>query len=355
MYEIKQQPEDFIVEEITPEKKTLELETAPDFQEDTTGEHTVCILEKTDYDTHMAIKRIAKALQCSPKRIGFAGTKDKKAVTIQRISIYDTPKEQIDQILLKDITVKPIKYSDKRINLGDLWGNRFTIKVYTSQAIKTERPKKIPNYFGVQRFGTVRPITHLVGKRIVNGDFKGAVEDYIFKVFEHETPEIKQAREHLRDTGDYKRALEEYPKKFRYERGMINHLIRKPNDYTGALRVLPKNLMIMFVYAYQSHLFNKFLDTVIKKDPQYIDGPLYGYDMIPENDLEKSILDEEGLRPSDFRIRSMPELSSRGKRRPLFVKVHDFKVLEKTGDYQVLRFSLPKGCYATVVIDYLFG
>ncbi len=354
-YEIKRVPEDFVVEEIDPEKKVIELGWTPEFDHESRGQHLVCVLEKRDYDTHLAMKRIARALRISQERIGYAGTKDKKAVTTQRISIQGVKKEDVEKLSLQDLTLKPWHYSEKKIKLGDLWGNRFTIKVYSDSPPKTENPGKIPNFFGEQRFGSIRPITHLVGKKIVEGDFEGAVKTYLAEVFEGEASQAKEARKALQQAWDYKKALQEFPKKYKYERAMLNHLVKHPGDYVGALRALPKNLRIMFVYAYQSHLFNKFLEKVIERGLEYEEGPLYGYALKPRNYLEKEVLEEEGVSLENFRIKNMPELSSKGKRRPLWVKPVGFRILERGEGYYVLRFALPKGCYATVVVDYLFG
>ncbi len=354
-YKIKRTPEDFIVEEITPDKKVIEVGWSPKFESESQGKHLVCVLEKRDYDTHLAVKRIARALRISQERIGYAGTKDKKAVTTQRISIQGVKKEDVDKLALQDLTLKPWHYSRRRIVLGDLFGNRFTVKVYSDKPPSRESLEKVPNFFGAQRFGTVRPITHIVGKKIIEGDFEGAVKVYLARVFEEESENARKAREHLQKSWDLKQCLQELPKKYKYERAMLNHLIKSPGDYIGALRALPKNLRLMFVYAYQSSLFNRFLEKAIKQGRGYEEGPLYGYQLKLRNELEKEVLEEEGVSLESFRINRMPELSSKGRRRKLWAKVIDFRIIEKGEDYYVLRFSLPKGCYATVVIDYLFG
>ena len=349
-YEIKREPEDFMVEEITPEKNVLEIGKKYKFKEGQ-GDQLICVLQKRNWDTNLAISEIANRLFVSRKRIGFAGTKDKRAVTTQRISLWRI--KNVDKLFIKDMILTPLEESDERIELGDLWGNRFTIKVYTKK--KPKATKKVPNFFGVQRFGETRPITHLVGKQIVLGDFEGAVKMYLVKVFPRESKEAKEARRKLAKKWDYEEALKRYPMGLRFERTLLGHLAQNENDYIGALRKLPKFLKMMFVHAYQSYLFNEFLKEVIKKKKKYKTGPLFGFESKIENKLEEAVLKREKMGLNDFFIRSMPEMSSRGETRKLFIDLKDFKVMEKGKGYYVVRFSLPKGCYATTVIDYLFS
>jgi tRNA pseudouridine13 synthase len=348
-YEIKREPEDFVVEEITPSRKILALDKKHKFRE-SDGDQLICVLQKKRWDTNIALNEIAKRLHVSRKRIGFAGTKDKRAVTTQRISLWKI--KNIENLRISDMKLTPLEYSDKRVELGDLWGNRFTIKVYTKKSMK--KLKKIPNFFGSQRFGDARPITHLVGKEIILGDFEEAVKMYLAKVFPAESKEAKLARKKLAKDWDYAEALKYFPYGLRFERTLLGHLALSENDYIGALRKLPKFLKIMFVHAYQSYLFNEFLKESIKKKKKYKTGQLIGYESKIENEIEEKILKKERMAPENFFIRSMPEMSSRGERRELFIELKDLEVLEKGKDYRVVRFSLPKGCYATTAIDQLF-
>ena len=90
---IKQIPDDFIVEEIAPDGKVIVIDSEEEPGENFKGEFTHCIMQKYNWDTMRAVKEISKRLHISQKRVGFAGTKDKRAVTTQRISIYNVPIE----------------------------------------------------------------------------------------------------------------------------------------------------------------------------------------------------------------------------------------------------------------------
>ncbi len=352
MYEIKKTAEDFIVEEITPEGEILEVGKEYKFKGGK-GKHLVCVLIKKDWDQNLVLKKIARNLRISKKRIRYAGMKDKKAITSQRISIFAITPEEVEKIRIKDVKIFPINYSTEGLKLGDLKGNRFTIKVFSDNPPR--KIKRIPNFFGIQRFGDKRATSHLIGKEIIKGNFKKAVEIMLTYYSEKEKPEAREARKRLAEEKDYKKALEYFPKYLKFERSMLAHLSKYPNDYVGALRTLPKMLRIMFVHAYQAYLFNKFLKKVIELNLPYEEGPLYGYELNLKNKLEEEILKQEGLTLSQFKVNSMPEMSTKGKRRKLFIELKDLEIKKENKKEYLVRFSLPKGSYATIVISALFG
>lgn len=354
MYEIKRIPEDFVVEEITPENEILEIGKKYIFDENSKGDQLICILERNNWDNQLVMKKISSHLGVSVKRIGYAGTKDKRALTSQRISLWGIEKEKVDRVKIKDVEIKPLYYSNKRIELGDLKGNHFRIKVYADKMKKVKKKMNIPNFFGEQRFGKTRPITHLVGEKLINNDVESAVKIYLTKIFDAEADDAKQARKRLSEDYDYKKALEYFPLHLKFERTLIGHLAEYPKDYAGAMRKLPKNLLIMFSHAYQGHLFNKYLELVIKKKKKFKTGPLLGFESVPENKFEEEFIKNNKIDLGIFRVRQMPESSSRGMRRELYITPENLKV-EKKEDYFIVDFSLPKGSYATTVIDYLFS
>ncbi len=356
MYEIKKNPEDFKVEEITPDKEVLEIDKEYRFKEETEGKQLICLLIKKDWEQNKAIKEISNRLHFSRKRIGYAGTKDKRALTSQRISIYGTNPEKVRELKIKDMEIKPLKYSEERITLGDLWGNNFTIKIETDEKTEIKPKEKILNYFGHQRFGKVRPITHLVGEAIIREKPEKAVKIYLTKTFEEESEDAKKARRWLKENWEekpFKEALKKYPDYLNYERTLLHHLTEYPRDFINSLRKLPKNLQIMFPHAYQSHLFNQYLDKIKNKEIKEEKGPIYGYNTEIKNKYEKEILEENNLNLQDFKVNCLPETSEEGERRKIYVEIKDLEIMEKSEKNHKISFSLPKGSYATTVIDQL--
>lgn len=367
---IKQIPEDFIVEEITPDGKILEIDNDTESRgQEEEKEYVHFTLQKYNWDTMKAIKEISRRLGISHKRFGFAGTKDKRALTTQRVSLWNKKIEDLERVRIKDIKLKDFRYEDERINLGDLLCNRFTVIIrnlgYDEEIIRerisslmNELKGQIPSFFGVQRFGTIRPITHLVGKEILKKNFKGAVMIYLSMEFEGEDEEVKEVRKTLRETGDFKGALKNFPKHLGYENAMLNFLVkeREKENFIGALRKLPKKLRQMFIHAYQAYIFNKSLSEYIKRGIVVERLPLVGY-KTEIDEITSRILNEEGISQEDFRVDSMPELSSKGEYRNCFAIVENLEIIN-IGDDELndgkkrltIRFSLGKGNYATVFL-----
>ncbi|MBD3388592.1 MAG: tRNA pseudouridine(13) synthase TruD [Candidatus Altiarchaeales archaeon] len=352
---LKREPGDFIVREITEEDKVLELDS--DVSGDMLpGDYTHFTLVKENWDTMRAVKEISKALGVSRKRLAFAGTKDRRAVTAQRISAYKVPVEKLRGIRIKDLTLKDFGYSDESLGLGSLRGNRFTVKVRGVCSGADERIGKIageissgfPNYYGRQRFGEARPITHEVGSFILKGDLESAVMTYLAKSFPGEDEGVRALREELWRSRDFQAALNSFPASMGYEKAILNHLIQYEEDYEGALKALPKSLQRMFVHAYQSYLFNRALSRCIRESYTVEKLPLVGFE-VGADDISAGIMEADGIEQADFEVDGMRDLKSRGEYRLCFeaAKGIEWRV---DGDDAVFSFSLSKGSYATVVI-----
>jgi tRNA pseudouridine13 synthase len=238
----------------------------------------LCILVKRNWDTFIAIKNVARALDVEQGRVQIAGIKDAKAVTAQHLTIEGCSFEDVSKIDVKDIQVHPIGYVREALSTFYLLGNYFTISIKNIRQNDSEVKQRIsqimheldaeggmPNFFGHQRFGTTRPITHLVGKAIIKGDFEQAAMLFLAKPSPHEHPNSRQARQTLQETRDFRGALETFPRQLRFERLMLNHLSDNPLNFAGAFQRLPVKLQELFVQAYQSYIFNRFLSERIKR------------------------------------------------------------------------------------------
>jgi tRNA pseudouridine13 synthase len=371
---IKFFPEDFIVEEIGVNGRIYTagynfIEAITDMLPKTKKEHVHCTLVKRNYTTERAISQLSHALRVSRTRIGFAGTKDKKAVTSQRISVWNVDLQKIKDVKLKDMLLKNFSYEDQRINLGDLSGNRFTITIRDIKDTKTLMEKMfnfssklhngIPNFFGPQRFGVQRTVNHLIGKQLLLGNFEGAAMIFLTSPGD-ENPEAKSAREFAaKHWGEWGEILKIWPRTLGLEAAVINYLLKYPNDYANAIRKLPKNIRRMFIHAFQSLLFNKTLSFLMEnkiKVPKQL--PLIGYETTHHGDISDiigTLLKEEQVMPEDFKIKRMPEISEPGLLRDSFVFPKDFKVIKVKGAIVTIQFKLDKGSYATVVLYALLG
>lgn len=393
-------PEDFVVKEISDYPA-----------ENKNGKISIAEVTSINWETNNLVREISNRLHISRQRIGFAGTKDKRAKTTQLMSFHGIPADKLSEIKIKDVIIDNIYRSDKGMRIGCLIGNSFEIKVRDIDGKKYDIEKisahissqgGFPNFYGIQRFGIVRPITHIVGKHIVKDDFEKAVMSYIANPIDGEDREINKLRKELQDSYDFPRALKQYPKILNFEKAMLNQLVVDPKDFVTALKVLPKNLLTMFVYAYQSYLFNKILSERIRKDlpinkaivgdiilpirkdsidekgilvkldnidkvnkqiqcgKAFVSGVLFGYDSVfsegEMGDIEQKIIEKEKIDPRDFIIPDIPYVSSSGSRRPLmaFLKNFSYSFLEadeeKDKNSVSLKFELNKGSYATSLL-----
>ena len=413
---IREKIEDFVVEEITPEGEVLKVGRGYGFKFGKRSRYVVFLLEKHGWDAFRAIETLAEHLNVNPENFSFAGIKDKQAITIQRVSVWGIKPEDLHKIKINGLYIRGCWYSDEKIYTGNLWGNHFRIVIRKITLEKSEVEYRIwkildeikevggfPNFFGFQRFGTRRPTNHIIGKYIVKGLFKEAVVRFLTESSPYEDERTKEARQKLKENMNFKEAAKIFPSYLWYEKRMLEYLSRHPRGYISALRLIPKQLRTMFTHSYTSYIFNKIVshkmktktlnevfegDLVleidgsglpvnepcevtscnlkelrekVKKGQVVVALPLIGYRVkIPRGatgDIIKDILEEEGVRLEDFRIKSMPELSVKGTYRAVLLKIKDFKVAEINKDelspYMLkilLCFSIPRGGYATTVL-----
>lgn len=369
---IKQSLDSFIVEEIDLNGNIYEINKIIDVKNDEVKNYLHVVVKKENWATQDLAREFAKALGISKKRISWSGTKDKFAIATQVFSFYKVKKEDIKKIRIRNTEILGAWYAEKKINLGDLLGNRFTITIdreadnETVKKIVNELNYTFPNYFGPQRFGSSRKNTHKIGEAIVRGNLKEAVEIFLTDYEGEENIEAIEARKQLKEEGDYKRALKFFPKYLWLERLVIQHLAKNERDYANALRKLPRQILILFIHAFQAHLFNILLSERLKNkelkveegeykcgerlgfpfiedknNGKWIVGKIIGYESIL-NEREKNLLEKFEIRKEDFKISQIPEIGSKGSYRTLLAPLKNFYFEKNT-----FRFELPSGSYAT--------
>ncbi len=396
---LRTHPEDFIVREVSNYPSKTE-----------NGRFTIADVTAVNWEANLLVRELSNRLHISRQRVGFAGTKDKRAKTTRLMSFYNVPIDRLSNVKIKETKIENIYTSDRPVKIGNLLGNRFQITIRNlDKKIKSDYIKDVvsviekyggfPNFYGVQRFGIVRPITHVVGKCIIKSDFEKAVMNYVANPMDEEDEESYLLRKQLEETCDFSEALKTYPNKLTFEKAILNKLVIDPKDFIGALKELPKNLLTMFVYSYQSYLFNRILSERIRKKlplnkaivgdiilpirdgfidkngvmvKEYniekvnkqvskgkavVSGVLFGRDSVfsggEMGEIEHRIIDRERIDARDFIIPDIPYISSSGSRHPIlaFVRDLDFKLIDdelsKDKKALILKFQLQKGCYAT--------
>ena len=391
---IRQSNEDFYVDEVP-----LQLPSGE-------GPNTWIHLEKNGRTTLDVVLDIARELHISRKRTGFAGMMDRSAITKQWLCISNITPEELPDFseILHNVKILEIKQNQKKLRMGQLKGNRFKINIRNTEdpaedkeiaenVLESLKNTGVPNYYGYQRFGEVRSTTHLVGKCLVEGDIKKAVDTYIGNPNEEEHNQPYESRR-LYDEGKLQEAYDMMPKSMRYEKSMIKELMIAQNkrgeivekDYIRAIESLPKPLKRMFVNAYESYLFNKIVnerakigidkyfegDIIIDKEEHWVHeidkesiaedlknfklnptAPLLG-SKVPLADgeqgiIERKVIEDENITKESFECPKTPKLGSHGVRRSVRFKIEDTNV-EKIEDGISVEFFIPKGCYATAVL-----
>jgi len=397
---------------VKPEDFQVLEDSAPVREADGEGKYTLARVRAKNWETHRLVHELAKRLSIDRRSVYVTGTKDKRAVTVQNVAIQ-APQANVEALDVSGIELLDTWRVDRAPKLGEHRANAFQIRIREfevdgyealarAEAIVDELAELggFPNFFGPQRFGSVRPVTHEVGRHLVEGDIGKAVWTYIAQPARNASKEDREARFEILESRNLDRAREYIPNRFDHEHVLMDHLAKNPDDFEGAFRKLDLNLARLFVSAYQSHLFNRAVtrraregglanaragDVLAPADDHghpntdrrvpvrkgtlkrcqeattsrqgFTTAFLPGYESsLPEGlqgQIERTLLDEDDRALDDFRILDLPKLSADGTRRAMVCPLIDCGVElneDEVGPYIELSFTLPKGNYATCLL-----
>jgi tRNA pseudouridine13 synthase len=390
----------------TPEEfRVREVSSYP--TPDPSGPYTVLRLESRGWEQHELAEAVALRLGLPRRALAWSGTKDRRAVSDRLFSFRGSPPS--GELGLADVTVLDAYPARDGLVLGQHYANAFEVRVgelekpeaavtaYREVERELRAAGGIPNFFGAQRFGEVRPVTHEVGRWVVRGDLARAVEAYLIDRPATGTEGVGDAaRAAFGAHRDPRRALAEFPPEYRFERSILERLARGDAP-ARALRALPHELRRLFVHAYQAYLFNRYLtdrhatglpldrpqpgdvlvrlgrdgtwrgkdtapveidnlpecEELVRRGRAFVAGPLIGpATRIPggrSREIVDRILTDEGVSAAAFAAPAAPELGNDGTWRSLLVPVPPLGLsADDSGVW--FRFALPKGAYATVVL-----
>ncbi len=388
---IRQRPEDFLVEEL------------PAYAPSGRGEHMYLFVEKRNLSTFELLDLIAGHFRVRRDAVGYAGLKDRRAITRQVVSVHAPGKKPEDFPMLQDSRVG-VLWTDLHTNKlrpGHLRGNRFSIRIRNVKPTDVRVAKRVldrlaavgvPNRFGEQRFGLAEN-NHLVGRAMLMGDDAAAVWALVGPL---EHGRWNADARGLVAQGRYAEALEAFPRECRTERSLLKALSRGVRPET-ALRTLPERTRNFFVSAFQSAVFNAVLDQrlaedalgalaegdlAMKHDTRAVfavdaatasadetrarlarfeispSGPMWGPGMIRASGrtarVELDALLAAGVTEAHLAAfaRNHPGLIE-GARRPLRVPVGlpEYEGgVDEHGPFVRVAFELPRGSFATVVL-----
>ena len=359
---IKQSNEDFQVSEVISEKALGTI------SED--NGLSVYLLTKNGIDTTHALHDIEKRYGLSLRALGL---KDSNAVTEQFVQTK-TVSRSLEKIEGKKYSLKRIGFSKKPIAKQDMLGNKFRIKISDSANISQfDEYDKILNFFGYQRFGSKRPITHLVGKAIIQKNYQKAIDFLLGYSSKYDSDENNHYRKLISERKSDSEVIDELPKSMDIEITILKSLV-KSDDQKIAIRKIPLQMRRFYVQAYQSYIYNKTLSMAFEYEEdlflpqendvcydrtnklgkfqnelgQRLTVPLVGHSYFKKTRFDyyiQKILEEEEILPSDFLIKDFQEISAEGGFRNSSIQCDDFQASNDT-----VEFQLSRGSYATIII-----
>lgn len=390
---IKQRPEDFLVEEI------------PLYLPAGSGEHIYLFIEKRSLSTLEMVSAVARHFDVPTQAVGYAGLKDRAAITRQVVSVHVPGKEIADFPMLQHerLSVLWVDKHANKLRRGHLKGNRFSVRIReielrhvldARRVLERLGTMGVPNRFGEQRFGRLVN-NHLIGRALILGDYRLA-SDLLLSPSAAIDERDAEARAHYA-AGQFAEAERLFPRWCRTERAVLRRLAQKAN-HKKAWFPVEEAVQSYFISAFQSAIFNAVLDErvladalgvlragdlafkhingavfavddAVLADPGTPDrlarfevsasGPMWGGSM-PRATLATDELERRALEALGVSLDELATLDTRrrrlvdGTRRPLRVPLIDWDIeagADERGTYIRCAFELPKGSFATVVLD----
>ena len=372
MFKIKEKPENFFVKEII------------DIPLKERGDYAYYILRKKNRNTIDVVRELSRRFRVPVKDITFAGLKDKNAVTEQYLAIKGIKKPP-KEVEGENYKLKLVGFSEQPLELGKFKGNYFEIVVRNVSKTERERAERnlpfvskygFANYFGEQRFGSIKNAKEFVVKYLLKGEYEKALKEYLLSY-----SDWKMKRKLKKLWGNWKEYLKAMPKNATYERKVVEELA-KGVSYKQAFLALPKNIRLMFSFTYQSYLWNRFLYRFVVRYFPYcevpsgvkdwtlafykemnervfeeikdLEIPYLGVEYSPKNPKVKRIIEEvlkeEGITEEILNAERVGiKLFSDGVRRAIAIP-EGLKMKRLSRSVLKFSFTLPPGSYATVLL-----
>ncbi|PLY08357.1 MAG: tRNA pseudouridine(13) synthase TruD [Arcobacter sp.] len=333
----KQNRDDFVVTEI------------PLYEFSGDGEHIIIKFRKKDLTTWDAVQIFSEQLGCKSRDIGYAGLKDKNAMTIQQISVHKSCEEKLNSFKHENIKILETNRHNNKIKIGHLKGNKFFIRLKRVTVMDSKKIQEavskiatfgMPNYFGFQRFG-IDGDNYKKGEAIIKGELKeknrklrqmyiNAYQSHLFNSWLSKRIEISK----LVDTFE--------PKEIYEKLNLPLDIVKNMKKQEHPFKLLPGDLMSHYPFG---RIFN-VEDLTVEAEK------FYNRDRVPtgllcgkrvKNSVE---LAYEIEKEYDIKI---PE---DGARRFSWVFPDEIETNYKEDkNWMEIQFSLPKGSYATEFIS----
>lgn len=318
---IKELDEDFQVEEI------------PLYLPSGEGQHIYLLIQRSSQTTKDVVNDLKKLFQVHETDIGFAGLKDKNALTTQWISLSLGANAQISEVKekieknLESLNILEISKHTNKLKTSHLVGNKFKILLREVDENALEIANKIhaqiqvsgiPNYYGPQRFGS-KNTNQEVGKSILLKE-KKEKRHWIKKLM------LSAYQSHLFNTW-----LSDRVKSDNFSNILEGDLLQSMNGQRP------------FPFDDQKDHLTEFKDQLLSYT-----GPIFGSKVSTPSgkslEIENNILENESVTIEDFKNSKLP-----GARRHAHIFLKDLELSQKEDGLE-FSFSLNKGTYATSLL-----
>jgi len=318
------------------------------------GKYAVLLMEKRGVDHFTAFRELSRIMKTRVMRLGI---KDANAITKQLIYVNASDFFKVDlgavnQELGGSIVLTHLGFADRKPKVT---GNRFMVKISTPKTDELRERVRVlkedpflPAFIGYQRFGTRRPLTHLVGKALSNRAWCSALMLILGMPYSSETESTKAFRKAVMN-GLYEEAIRGCPSYLKQERTLLKSYVKSRDCLVSLKRSLIP--LSFYVEAYQSYLFNRYLSSLLKEGKvrpgSYVTLPTYYGDCDPPC---KRIYEEEGIERGSFNI---PEIKVKLRKvtREAFMRIRDLSLIGE----DILTFGLDRGMYASLILREVVG
>ncbi len=283
------------------------------------GNYLEFTMMKENIDTMSAINVLSKHLHTKPEYILYNGTKDKRGITTQKVTIYRRKPSDFKKINSyphqPTIRIGDFRYVATPAKLGNLHGNRFEITLRAVQCVATasssgasyDDDKTIElaceylkthgfiNYFGLQRFGKGGSKSHEIGKSIFKSNWQECV-NMMFTPRDGDRENVKVAKDAFFNRR-YDEALRQLPEAMYAEKCVLKKLLVNGDDWQSAYHAIGnKGSRLICAHAYQSYIFNLAASKrVTEFGLSIVEGDLV---ILNESALISGAVDDEDIEPS---------------------------------------------------------
>ncbi|HEX2838955.1 MAG TPA: tRNA pseudouridine(13) synthase TruD [Phycisphaerales bacterium] len=353
--------------------------------------HAVYELTKESLTTPEAVGKLARALSVRPGDCAYAGLKDKHAITVQSVSVRMGPKPMPDRVGEERWSAVRTGTRSEPLAARDIDRNAFEIVVRdlttdgcaqmqsSAEALRSPKGLKTVNYFGEQRFGSARHGEGFATAHLVRGEFERALRLLIGTPHRKDSGVQRAFTRGLATAwGDWRRLAAELPRC--PQRRSVELLAERaargagglmaPEDFRDAFAVLPYMLQEMCVDAWQSWLWNCIVEVGLSADGSAslvqrvaLPSPGAKYHGAWQAAADR-VMADAGVSLIDLRIPGLRRPAFAEAERAVWVEAIDFDMSVPEPDdlapprgtkapprfKRTVKFSLPSGSYATVVL-----